>query len=110
MRLAYRFGRALVAVAVAGLLGHVCAVPDHLSGAVVATQEGGHTPSHGAQALDGASCDGVPTPSISMTAPDGDCRGPVRALGPARARSSAGEIRVVAASPPLFLLHTALLI
>lgn len=105
----------LVLLAVVMVLGHICASPFHAHAGALATHEP-HDSHHGAgHAGDGeahvGSCD------VLQSAPAGDAAPvavPIAAVAavvwPATRPLVAEDVSVVVGSPPLFLLHSVLLI
>ena len=105
----------LVVLAVATVLGHICALPFHVHAGAITTHEereshhgGGDT---GEDAVHAASCDAVKSPSAAGDAvvlvPAGTV--PIVTSAPVRHLVEA-EASLVGTSPPLFLLHAVLLI
>jgi hypothetical protein len=103
---------ALLIVAIAAVLGHVCVLPVHAH-AVPVEGHGSHDDETSEQAVHAASCDALktssPAPSIVLvpaTVPAIDVE-PVSLKGHA---FDAAPVSAHPESPPLFLLHAAFLI
>jgi hypothetical protein len=100
----------LVGVAIAIVLGHVCATPMHAHAVAAATHSDDHSEHHHGHAVHGGSCEAlratspaVPVLQAEVTAlPVIDDTGTARALVARPPRP--------ASSPPLYLLHAVLLI
>ena len=108
----------LVSLAIVALLGHVCALPTHAhaeSGTSAAAHHetpGSHEPSDSAGSLHAASCEAAVGTATQLSAPamavvDHRSESPV-SRGSVRAAAHVASPR--SESPPLFLLHAALLI
>ena len=101
----------LVGVAVFVVLGHVCALPVHVHAGAVTTHSKDH-PERGAdEAAHGGSCEALRTSSSF----DSPALVPTGFVLPVISCSETGRIRATlspasTSSPPLFLLHAALLI
>lgn len=115
MKAPLRLSWLLVAIAVLMVLGHICAEPFHAHAGVVTTHEGPESHAgapESSDAIHAASCDAVKAPSspdapLAVLVPVGAV--PVLAALPVRQLVEA-YAAIVVGSPPLFLLHAALLI
>jgi hypothetical protein len=101
----------LVGVAIFVIFGHVCAAPFHAHAGALTTHSEEH-PEHGSdESAHGGSCEALRT-TLSLDAPALPATGIV--LTPLSALRSptalATDAPVPTSSPPLFLLHAALLI
>ena len=105
----------LVAVAVAMVLGHICALPFHAHAGVITShdeRESHHGPGdQDNDATHAASCDAVKAPpavdGAAVLVPVGVV--PIVIASPVRHLAEA-DASILVGSPPLFLLHAALLI
>jgi hypothetical protein len=92
------------------LVGHICALPHGDDHAAVPHESAGHGHEHG-DALHVASCDGVrPAPPSSPCAPQATLLLSLDAAAPRVVQLALVRIPQPSSSPPLFLLHAALLI
>jgi len=92
------------------LVGHICALPHRHDHAAVPEQSAGHDHDSG-DALHVASCEGVrSSPPSSPCAPQATPLLTVDAAAPGVARLALIRTPQPSSSPPLFLLHAALLI
>ena len=100
----------LVGVAMFVVLGHVCALPVHVHAGAVTTHSEDH-PEHGDEAAHGGSCEALRASPISE-APALIPTGFVLPVisGPKTQLAHATLAPAPTSSPPLFLLHAALLI
>ena len=103
----------LVALAVAMVLGHICALPFHAHAGTITTHE------HDAHHDDGkpsnesehsGSCDALKTTAAAHGAPVVVALGPVSSVVVRSTRQVPSAEAVLFGSPPLFLLHNVLLI
>jgi hypothetical protein len=105
----------LVAVIAIMVVGHVCASPFHAHAGAIATHEE-HDSHHGSDdadhdAIHAGSCEALKSAGAALDAVVLVPVGPATVLIERRAdRPTAGEPATVSGSPPLFLLHAALLI
>jgi hypothetical protein len=103
----------LLALAVVTVLGHICALPFHAHAGAIETH--GEPPSHhgdaDADALHGASCEVVKSRTGGGDRPIPAPVGVATLVAePGTPFSKVAPVPVVIGSPPLFLLHAALLI
>jgi hypothetical protein len=106
----------LAFVALATIVGHVCAVPGHAHAATMGHHDHGQPAHDHPDGPDGAhiaSCDAVRSPSATQVAPlpiavvsMGGLEGIVRRL----VNKPPSEVAVPTSSPPLYLAHRSLLI
>ena len=101
----------LVGVAILVVLGHICAAPIHAHAGVVTTHSEDHPESGSDEAAHGSSCEAlradsdVDAPALLSTGIVLPVIGDLEALHPHATSAPAPT-----SSPPLFLLHAALLI
>jgi hypothetical protein len=110
MRFPGRSTWALVAIAIVMLLGHICALPFHAHAGVFTAHHDHESAPPGDDSVHTASCEAVET-SPSIDIPNAVEAAPQLATGSAVPQPAvAVAVPTPAASPPLFLLHAALLI
>jgi len=101
----------LVGVAILVVLGHVCALPVHVHGGAVTTHTEDHPERGSDEATQGGSCEALRTSSnvdAPALLPTGVAPLVIGSLAIHRAHAMPAP--TPASSPPLFLLHAALLI
>ncbi len=112
--LSLRWSRwALVTIAVATMLGHVCAVPLHVHAGTVTTHDDHAGSAEETDAVHAGSCDAVKAPTVTSDPLVAMAAAPTPLLDSTvarRVRSKPVPGPVATASPPLFLLHASLLI
>jgi hypothetical protein len=101
----------LIAVAVFSALAHICAGPLHAHAAAVTAHEDHHSEHGDGDIGHGGSCEGVTSTAIvAAPAVASALTGIAIAHGAARSAPRLLAVPAPTSSPPLFLLHAALLI
>ena len=102
---------ALVVIAVAAVLGHVCVLPGHVHAAPV-DEHGSHDGGRADDSVHAASCDALKSTSPTLSTASLVATTPLVSADCALRQRAVHVLppRVHAESPPLFLLHSALLI
>jgi hypothetical protein len=103
---------ALLIIAIIAVLGHVCVLPVHAH-AVPVEGHGSHDDDSSENSVHTASCDALKGASATPSILPAATSMPLVAVEPLSLKRRAGDVapaRAHADSPPLFLLHAALLI